>query len=131
MRMNIDRQEHPKNGPGTDTINQYRDFFALAVSPTAVIDKFITRFQAAKSSVLFRNMTEQAERMNRPEKAMIDRQEKYLKFTMRKKQYGIGITEDSVTKVLNIKSGEIGDTPVFGTHLNTDYILGMAKMERR
>jgi len=41
----------------------------------------------------------------------------------------IGIVVDSVSEVLNIKSDDIEDTPTFGTKLNTDYILGMAKME--
>jgi purine-binding chemotaxis protein CheW len=41
----------------------------------------------------------------------------------------IGIVVDSVSEVLNIKADEIDDTPTFGTRLNTDYILGMAKME--
>jgi purine-binding chemotaxis protein CheW len=41
----------------------------------------------------------------------------------------IGIVVDSVSEVLNIKVDEIEDTPTFGTRLNTDYILGMAKME--
>lgn len=41
----------------------------------------------------------------------------------------IGIVVDSVSEVLNIKSEDIEDTPSFGTSLNTDYILGMAKME--
>jgi len=41
----------------------------------------------------------------------------------------IGTVVDSVSEVLNIKGGEIEDTPTFGTKLNTDYILGMAKME--
>ena len=41
----------------------------------------------------------------------------------------IGIVVDSVSEVLNIKSEDIEDTPTFGTKLNTDYILGMAKME--
>jgi purine-binding chemotaxis protein CheW len=41
----------------------------------------------------------------------------------------IGIVVDSVSEVLNIKADEIEDTPTFGTKLNTDYILGMAKME--
>jgi len=41
----------------------------------------------------------------------------------------IGIVVDSVSEVLNIKADEIEDTPTFGTRLNTDYILGMAKME--
>jgi purine-binding chemotaxis protein CheW len=39
----------------------------------------------------------------------------------------IGILVDSVSEVLNIKGGDIEDTPSFGNHLNTDYILGMAK----
>ncbi len=41
----------------------------------------------------------------------------------------IGIVVDSVSEVLNIKGEEIEETPTFGTKLNTDYILGMAKME--
>ncbi len=40
----------------------------------------------------------------------------------------IGIVVDSVSEVLNIKADEIEDTPTFGARLNTDYILGMAKM---
>ena len=41
----------------------------------------------------------------------------------------IGIVVDSVSEVLNIKGEDIEDTPTFGTKLNTEYILGMAKME--
>ena len=41
----------------------------------------------------------------------------------------IGIVVDSVSEVLNIKGEEIEDTPTFGTKLNTEYILGMAKMD--
>ncbi len=41
----------------------------------------------------------------------------------------IGIVVDSVSEVLNIKGEDIEDTPTFGTRLNTDYILGMAKMQ--
>ena len=41
----------------------------------------------------------------------------------------IGIVVDSVSEVLSIKGEDIEDTPTFGTRLNTDYILGMAKME--
>lgn len=41
----------------------------------------------------------------------------------------IGIVVDAVSEVLNIKGEEIEDTPTFGTKLNTDYILGMAKIE--
>lgn len=41
----------------------------------------------------------------------------------------IGIVVDSVSEVLNIKNEDIEDTPTFGTQLNTDYILGMAKCE--
>jgi purine-binding chemotaxis protein CheW len=39
----------------------------------------------------------------------------------------IGILVDSVSEVLNIKGGDIEDTPNFGSRLNTNYILGMAK----
>jgi purine-binding chemotaxis protein CheW len=39
----------------------------------------------------------------------------------------IGIVVDSVSEVLNIKGSDIEDTPAFGTNLNTDFILGMAK----
>ncbi|MEA1969797.1 MAG: chemotaxis protein CheW [Thermodesulfobacteriota bacterium] len=41
----------------------------------------------------------------------------------------IGIVVDAVSEVLNIKREEIEETPTFGISLNTDYILGMAKME--
>ncbi len=41
----------------------------------------------------------------------------------------IGIVVDSVSEVLSIKGEDIEDTPTFGTKLNTEYILGMAKME--
>ncbi len=41
----------------------------------------------------------------------------------------IGIVVDSVSEVLNIKGEEIEDTPSFGSKLDTDFILGMAKME--
>ncbi len=41
----------------------------------------------------------------------------------------IGIVVDSVSEVLNIKTEDIEDTPTFGTKLDTDYILSMAKME--
>jgi purine-binding chemotaxis protein CheW len=40
----------------------------------------------------------------------------------------MGIVVDSVSEVLNIKSGDIEDTPAFGVKLDTAYILGMAKM---
>ncbi len=41
----------------------------------------------------------------------------------------IGSVVDSVSEVLNIQESEIEETPAFGTRLNTDYILGMAKTE--
>lgn len=40
----------------------------------------------------------------------------------------IGIVVDSVSEVVNIKADEIEDTPTFGTRLDTDYILGIAKL---
>jgi purine-binding chemotaxis protein CheW len=39
----------------------------------------------------------------------------------------IGIVVDAVSEVLNIKAGDIEETPNFGSQLDTDYILGMAK----
>ncbi len=41
----------------------------------------------------------------------------------------IGIVVDSVSEVLNIKEEEIESAPSFGTRIDTDYILGMAKIE--
>lgn len=41
----------------------------------------------------------------------------------------IGIVVDAVSEVLTIAGENIEDTPTFGTKLDTDYILGMAKME--
>lgn len=41
----------------------------------------------------------------------------------------IGIVVDAVSEVLNIKAEDILATPTFGAELNTEYILGMAKME--
>ena len=40
----------------------------------------------------------------------------------------MGIVVDSVSEVLNIRQGEIADTPAFGAKMDTAYILGMAKM---
>lgn len=40
----------------------------------------------------------------------------------------MGIVVDSVSEVVNIKSGEIENTPNFGAKLDTAYILGMAKI---
>lgn len=40
-----------------------------------------------------------------------------------------GIVVDSVSEVLNIRSDEIENTPAFGSNLNTEFILGMAKNE--
>lgn len=41
----------------------------------------------------------------------------------------IGIVVDSVSEVLNIGASEIEDTPAFGTEVDTDTILGVAKVE--
>ncbi|GAB6095039.1 chemotaxis protein CheW [Desulfatiferula olefinivorans] len=41
----------------------------------------------------------------------------------------IGIVVDSVSEVLNVKGDDIEDTPAFGTRLDTDYIMGMAKLD--
>ncbi len=41
----------------------------------------------------------------------------------------VGLVVDTVSEVLNIKTNDIEETPAFGANLDTDYILGMAKME--
>jgi purine-binding chemotaxis protein CheW len=41
----------------------------------------------------------------------------------------IGSVVDSVSEVLNIKGEDIEDPPTFGASLDTDAILGMAKMD--
>lgn len=41
----------------------------------------------------------------------------------------IGIVVDAVSEVLNVRGEDVEETPIFGTKLDTDYILGMAKME--
>lgn len=41
----------------------------------------------------------------------------------------MGIVVDSVSEVLNMKGEDIEETPTFGTKVNTDYILGMVKVE--
>jgi len=41
----------------------------------------------------------------------------------------IGIVVDAVSEVLNIKEETIEDTPRFGSEIDTNYILGMAKTE--
>jgi len=41
----------------------------------------------------------------------------------------MGIVVDTVSEVLNIKAQEIEETPNFGGDLQTEYILGMAKVE--
>ena len=42
-----------------------------------------------------------------------------------------GIVVDQVSEVLNIASGEIEDTPAFGSEVQTDYILGIGKADGR
>lgn len=41
----------------------------------------------------------------------------------------VGVVVDSVSEVLNIRGQDIEPTPAFGSKLDTDYILGMAKIE--
>jgi purine-binding chemotaxis protein CheW len=40
----------------------------------------------------------------------------------------IGLVVDSVSEVMNIKEADIEEPPTFGTEMNTDFILGMAKI---
>lgn len=53
----------------------------------------------------------------------------YKAMQEQKAVFEAGIVVDSVSEVLNIKGEDIEDTPTFGTKLNIEYILGMAKME--
>jgi len=39
-----------------------------------------------------------------------------------------GVMVDSVSEVLNVKAGDIEEAPDFGVKLDTDYILGLTKM---
>jgi len=41
----------------------------------------------------------------------------------------MGVIVDAVEEVLNIAAGDIEEAPDFGTKLETDYILGMAKIK--
>ncbi len=41
----------------------------------------------------------------------------------------MGIVVDTVSEVMDIETADIEETPSFGTKLNTDYILGMGKVE--
>lgn len=40
----------------------------------------------------------------------------------------IGIVVDFVSEVINVRSSDVEPAPVFGDTLNTDYILGLAKI---
>jgi len=44
------------------------------------------------------------------------------------KTIAIGLVVDSVSEVINIREMDVDDTPVFGTAVDTSYILGMAKI---
>lgn len=50
-----------------------------------------------------------------------------VEIRLAERNIAMGIVVDSVSEVLNIKGGEIEDTPSFGARLDTEYILGMAK----
>ena len=41
----------------------------------------------------------------------------------------VGVVVDAVSEVLNVNAGDIENTPQFGISMDTEYILGMAKME--
>ena len=52
-----------------------------------------------------------------------------VEVTNRRGRVQIGIIVDAVSEVLNIKAGDIEETPTFGTSFDSDFILGMAKIE--
>jgi len=41
----------------------------------------------------------------------------------------IGLVVDSVSEVMNIKESDVEDAPTLGTDMDTDFILGMAKVD--
>jgi len=41
----------------------------------------------------------------------------------------LGVVVDAVSEVLHVKADDIEGPPAFGSRLNTDYILGMAKVD--
>jgi purine-binding chemotaxis protein CheW len=41
----------------------------------------------------------------------------------------VGVVVDSVSEVLSIANEDVDNTPMFGANVNTQYILGMAKMD--
>ncbi len=41
----------------------------------------------------------------------------------------MGVVVDEVSEVMNIREDETEDTPAFGSNINTEYILGMAKKD--
>lgn len=43
----------------------------------------------------------------------------------------IGIVVDSVSEVINVAKEDIEDTPTFGVDLDTDFILGLAKKDKK
>ena len=51
-----------------------------------------------------------------------------VEITGQKGKFSIGLVVDSVSEVVNIKAEEIEKPPSFGAKVQTDYILGMAKM---
>lgn len=52
-----------------------------------------------------------------------------VEVTNRRGRIQIGIIVDGVSEVLNIRAGDIEETPTFGTSFDSDFILGMAKTE--
>jgi chemotaxis signal transduction protein/ABC-type nitrate/sulfonate/bicarbonate transport system substrate-binding protein len=53
-----------------------------------------------------------------------------LELTGKEHKNKTGIIVDTVSEVMAIKAGEIEDAPSFGIDVNTNFILGMAKMDQ-
>ena len=52
-----------------------------------------------------------------------------VEITQGKRQFSTGIVVDHVQEVLDIDGGDIEEAPQFGSAVNTDFILGMGKIE--
>ena len=73
-------------------------------------------------------MKKLTETLDKSVKAIADRKGKYLTFTLAG-DILMRTVVDAVSEVLSVKAEDIEETPTFGTNLDTDYILGMAKVE--
>lgn len=54
-----------------------------------------------------------------------------LELSLNGEETTMGIMADSVSQVVDLLPGDIEKVPSFGTRVNTDYLLGMAKLSKK